>query len=1113
MGRQISRAESWSTTYKAFQNINFSAYDFNTVKRSLIDYIKLYHSENFNDYIENSEIIAQVEVFAYVAEILAYRQDMNAHENFFGLAERKDSILQLAKYISYNASRNLPARGLVKITSIQSTQKSSDSKGNSLANKKITWNDSNNIDWKEQFHIVMNLITEQRFGSVSPNDRVQVDDVLFELYRLKNQQMANGVISFTANANGESHPMELVPVSLNEGGPYERRPEKGAAFSVLYGSDGLGDSSDSTGFFCFTKQGTLNKVRKQYDGITPNQTTDIGSININETDLWINNIDPDTGLTFKTEVVDPLGRRLGASGEWVQVDIANVENVIFNTNLNRNKFEIETLDNDDVRIIYGDGEFADIPSGMFDIWYRTSTAGSSVILQNSVINKTASFTYLDDQQKVQTFTFTFSLTNSLVNGAPTEDIERIRRFAPSVFYTQDRMVNGRDYNSYPLQDQSIAKLRTVNRTFSGDSKYLSWHDPSEHYDDVKIFGDDLSIFYKTSDDSIETIGNQPLKVIRDVLQPLLSRIDIYITHTLAGLRLPNREFSQQEIGTLDINASKTLLGEMQKGLSELPGNFTLFVCYRPTYNAAGVATRYDWVTFNESNLEIEPSLADECTFTLDYDRLESKWTIRFKSSNVVAYSPTTRFWFNNGLNKTLVQDTLNPKLDNVVILGANINGSGGLLGRNQKLNVIGTTYAPWLPATGQVQENTLSVIPQDDNNDGVPDDLDLPSIMKSDTLHTTVAKPSSLATPFTFRIDLPVEHQAKPKMDDLLVTINNKRFVRAASVGEVVNASTSFYTFNEVITNGNVTALNITFQIKEFGTDSNIEENETHREYNAFIQRGTEYRIQVVKLSYAYFTRTNEHTSEWQPVTQADVAITAERWRDSNQRFMPSIGDGDGDSGDPVEVITRYVGRNALNFAWFHRTPRYHLVDPSPTNIMDMFIISRGYYDQVRRWLRGDGMQPIAPSSLELRSSYDKLLESRMISDTVIVHTGRFKILFGKEAPQHLRATFKIIKSNNGRFTDNELKVRTVDVIRNFFDIDNWEFGEAFYGTELIAAIHSSLPGEIDSIVIVPASKEHRFGELFEIIPEEDELFQPSISVSDIILVEHYNSKILKQQR
>ena len=115
MGRKISRAESWSTVYKAFQNINFSAYDFTTVKASLRDYIQLYHSENFNDYIENSEIIAQIESFAYIAEILAYRQDMNAHENFFTLAERKDSVLQLAKFISYNASRNLAPRGLVKI--------------------------------------------------------------------------------------------------------------------------------------------------------------------------------------------------------------------------------------------------------------------------------------------------------------------------------------------------------------------------------------------------------------------------------------------------------------------------------------------------------------------------------------------------------------------------------------------------------------------------------------------------------------------------------------------------------------------------------------------------------------------------------------------------------------------------------------------------------------------------------------------------------------------------------------------------------------------------------------------------------------------------------------
>jgi len=99
--------------------------------------------------------------------------------------------------------------------------------------------------------------------------------------------------------------------------------------------------------------------------------------------------------------------------------------------------------------------------------------------------------YMDSTNTIQTFTFTFSLVNSLQNSSKSEDIEHIRRVAPSVYYTQDRMVNGRDYNSFMLQDPSILKLKAINRTFSGDSKYIAWHDPKEYYEDVKIFGEDF----------------------------------------------------------------------------------------------------------------------------------------------------------------------------------------------------------------------------------------------------------------------------------------------------------------------------------------------------------------------------------------------------------------------------------------------------------------------------------------------------------------------------------------------------------------------------------------------------------------------------------------------
>jgi len=46
-------AEDWQTAYKAFTNVDFKAYDFNTIRQSMITYIRDNYPEKFNDYIES----------------------------------------------------------------------------------------------------------------------------------------------------------------------------------------------------------------------------------------------------------------------------------------------------------------------------------------------------------------------------------------------------------------------------------------------------------------------------------------------------------------------------------------------------------------------------------------------------------------------------------------------------------------------------------------------------------------------------------------------------------------------------------------------------------------------------------------------------------------------------------------------------------------------------------------------------------------------------------------------------------------------------------------------------------------------------------------------------
>ena len=57
---KIYEAEDWKVLYQSFINADFESYDFETLRKSMIDYLKLYYPEDFNDYIESSEFVALI---------------------------------------------------------------------------------------------------------------------------------------------------------------------------------------------------------------------------------------------------------------------------------------------------------------------------------------------------------------------------------------------------------------------------------------------------------------------------------------------------------------------------------------------------------------------------------------------------------------------------------------------------------------------------------------------------------------------------------------------------------------------------------------------------------------------------------------------------------------------------------------------------------------------------------------------------------------------------------------------------------------------------------------------------------------------------------------------
>jgi hypothetical protein len=195
-----------------------------------------------------------------------------------------------------------------------------------------------------------------------------------------------------------------------------------------------------------------------------------------------------------------------------------------------------------------------------------------------------------------------------------------------------------------------------------------------------------------------------------------------------------------------------------------------------------------------------------------------------------------------------------------------------------------------------------------------------------------------------------------------------------------------------------------------------------------------------------------------------------------------------------------YFGRSNLKFHYVHVADGNFRIDPSSSNIIDTYILTKTYNEQVKQYITGDLLtQPLPPSNDELLRNYGNSINRiKSISDDIIYHPVKYKILFGSKARPSLQVKFKIVRNKNLVINDNELKADIIDAINKFFDIENWDFGETFYFQELSAYIMNQLSPKLVSFLIVPRQTTQSFGSLFEIKSEPDEIFASAATVGDI---------------
>ena len=95
-----------------------------------------------------------------------------------------------------------------------------------------------------------------------------------------------------------------------------------------------------------------------------------------------------------------------------------------------------------------------------------------------------------------------------------------------------------------------------------------------------------------------------------------------------------------------------------------------------------------------------------------------------------------------------------------------------------------------------------------------------------------------------------------------------------------------------------------------------------------------------------------------------------------------------------------------------------------------------------------------------------------------------------------------IVKNPNIGISDTEIKSSLIDAINSYFAIENWDFGDTFYFSELSAYLHNALAPRISSVVIVPKSTSQVFGSLFQIRSNYDEILISGATVDDVDIID-----------
>ena len=91
------------------KNVNYLSKDFDSIKRDLIDYLRRYYPDDYQDFNEASGGMAIVELLAYLGDAMSFFIDRQVNEGFIDRAIEPENIYSLAQNLGYRPRFSTPS--------------------------------------------------------------------------------------------------------------------------------------------------------------------------------------------------------------------------------------------------------------------------------------------------------------------------------------------------------------------------------------------------------------------------------------------------------------------------------------------------------------------------------------------------------------------------------------------------------------------------------------------------------------------------------------------------------------------------------------------------------------------------------------------------------------------------------------------------------------------------------------------------------------------------------------------------------------------------------------------------------------------------------------------